>query len=145
MSLGLILTTHGEAHAMRTLLVPTLFVLLLSTPLHHANADLVICTADGSPSAPMGCLAPGAYYCVQRFGTGCEPFLGAPPDNGTYTSCVVQSPPWPPDHQVCQWSGGPPVGSAPVPELEEYAAAAFITAALLIGWRVRKKYRPTAV
>lgn len=33
-------------------------------------------------------------------------------------------------------------GGAAVPELEDYAAAAFITLALLIGWRVRQKCRP---
>lgn len=31
---------------------------------------------------------------------------------------------------------------AAVPEMSDYAAVAFITLALLIGWRVRRGYRP---
>ena len=39
---------------------------------------------------------------------------------------------------------GVPAASAAVPELEDYAAAAFVTLALLIGLRVRRSHRPAA-
>lgn len=38
----------------------------------------------------------------------------------------------------------PGCGAAAVPELEDYAAAAFIILALTIGWHVRRRNLPTA-
>lgn len=137
------LITLGKTWVIRGHLASCLFVLLTLTLPQESKAALIECSTTGAPGSSIGCLAPGAYYCIHTFGTGCQGHIGGPPDNGTYTNCTVQSPPWPPNHQVCQWSGGAPVG-APVPELEEYAAIAFITLALLIGWRVRHKYRPVS-
>lgn len=85
------------------------------------------------PVNPIDCNSGDAYFCYDgQPEESSECFAGGFAYGGT-------DGPWSCHAGISGCSAG---NFAAVPEMSDYAAAAFITLALLIGWRVRQRYRP---
>ncbi len=102
------------------LLIAAAFAVVVATWAGEAFAEIWCATGDPD-TFDVPCGDPTAYYCHEI----------VPEDDCNAAGFITSD-------------GGvsfhrPP---APVPELEDYAAAAFVTLALLIGWRVRRSFRP---
>ena len=128
----------SSAAHLRTLQVIVLAVLLWGASLDHALAVATGCQ-NGS----------GVYVdCYNTTATVC--WSSSTDPDIAFSDCQAAGfnawPGWCQSNITNYWCEGTGSGTPPtqVPELEDYAAAAFLVLALTIGWQVRQRNRPFA-
>lgn len=99
---------------------------LVSCP---APSHAIYCPSEAGPS--VDCSSADAAYCIENQFTEKDACLSA-----GFTQ--LQSDDEEQRTYGCAGGGGG-CGAAAVPELEDYAAAAFLVLALTIGWQVRRR------
>lgn len=123
------------------LLIAVAFVGFLSLGAGEAFAFGCERSASGSPGDmhcdpfSVDCASPEAVCCIAQVGEEAEctglgfsiPEFSGPPSSWCANADCTQSP-----------------NGAPVPELSAAAVAVFLGLALLIGWRVRRSFRPAS-